>query len=169
MRTVLLFACLLLCSVSPVLAQIEQGRLTGTVKDAQGGVLPGVTVTVTSPALIGQRTAVTETDGRYLVTSLPSGTYIVKFELTGFQTVERTNIRLSQGSTLTVEMELQVATLQETVTVTGESPVVDTTTTKVGAEFSGEALVGVPSATDLWATLAQTVVLENQNSAAHRG
>jgi hypothetical protein len=56
-------------------AQIEQGRLNGTVKDAQGGVLPGVTVTATSPALIGVRTAVTESDGRFLLANLPSGTY----------------------------------------------------------------------------------------------
>ncbi len=140
----------------PASAQIEQGRLTGIVKDNSGGVLPGVTVTVTSPALIGQRTTITEADGRYLITSLPSGAYIVKFELAGFQTMERTGIRLTQGSTLSIDMDLQVATLNETVTVTGESPVIDTTSTKVGAEFSGEALVGIPSSTDLWGALAQT-------------
>lgn len=137
-------------------AQIEQGRLNGTVKDTQGGVLPGVSVTATSPSLIGIRTAVTESDGRFLIANLPSGTYALKFELAGFQTVQRENVRLTQGATLTLDTDLQVATLAESITVTGESPVVDTTTTKVGAEFNAEVLYNVPSATDLWASLAQT-------------
>src|SRR4030095_2657437 len=147
---------LLLAFCTPAAAQVEQGRLLGTAKDAQGGVLPGVTVTATSPALIGQRTAVTETDGRYLITTLPSGTYALKFELQGFQPFIRQNIVVTQGSTLTVDATLEVASLSESITVTGDSPMVDTTTTKVGATFSGEALVGVPSSTDLWGNLAQT-------------
>src|SRR5439155_8620026 len=137
-------------------AQVEQGRLVGTIKDAQGGVLPGVTVTATSPALIGQRTAVSEVDGRYLMTTLPSGTYSLRFELAGFNPLVRGNIVVTQATTLTIDATLQVAALSETLTVTGESPVVDTTTTKVGATFSGQALVGVPSSTDLWGNLAQT-------------
>lgn len=137
-------------------AQIEQGRLSGIVKDSQGGVLPGVTVSATSPALLGSRSAVTESDGQFLLANLPSGTYVLKFELSGFQTVLRENIRLSQGSTLSVDIDLPVATLAETITVTGESPVVDTTSTKVGSEFNAETLSSVPSATDLWASLAQT-------------
>ena len=140
----------------PLYAQVEQGRLLGSVKDAQGGVLPGVTVTATSPALIGQRTALTEPDGRYLLTNLPSGQYALKFELQGFQPFIRQNIVLTQGSTLTVDAMLELASLAENVTVTGDSPMVDTTTTKVGATFTGEALVGVPSSTDLWGNLAQT-------------
>jgi hypothetical protein len=142
--------------IVPASAQVEPGRLLGTVKDTQGGVLPGVTITVTSPALIGQRTAVSETDGRFLVTNLPSGPYAVKFDLQGFQPFVRQNIQVTQGSTLTIDAILQVASLTESITVTGDSPVVDTTTTKVGATFSGEALVGVPSSTDLWGNLAQT-------------
>ena len=111
---------LLFGGIAPVAAQVEQGRLVGTVKDAQGGVLPGVTITATSPALIGQRTAVTEVDGRYLLTNLPSGTYAVRFELQGFQPFLRQNIAITQGSTLTVDSTLEVATLAETVTVTGD-------------------------------------------------
>src|SRR5690349_13034263 len=101
-------------------AQVEQGRLLGTVKDAQGGVLPGVTVTATSPALIGQRTTVTEADGRYLLTSLPTGPYTLTFELQGFQTLKRANINVTQGTTLTIDVGLQVAKLAENVTVTSE-------------------------------------------------
>src|SRR3989442_1436943 len=96
------FVALLLVAVAPADAQVEQGRLLGTVKDAQGGVLPGVAVTATSPALIGQRTALTETDGRYLITNLPSGPYAIKFELQGFQPFLRQNIVVTQRSTLTV-------------------------------------------------------------------
>jgi outer membrane receptor protein involved in Fe transport len=156
MKTVIALLVLASSFLTPAYAQVEQGRVLGTAKDAQGGVLPGVTVTATSSALIGQRSTVTETDGRYLITNLPSGTYTLKFELQGFQPFVRENIGITQGSTLTIDSTLQVASLAETVTVTGDSPMVDTTSTKVGATFSGEALVGVPSSTDLWGNLAQT-------------
>ena len=147
---------LVMALVTPAaFAQMEQGRLTGVVTDNQGAVLPGVTVTATSPALLGANTAVTEGDGKFLFPSLPSGRYVLQFELSGFQTVRRENIVLALGQTLSVDMQLALASLQETVTVTAESPVVDVTTTRVGSDFSGEKLVGIPSATDLWATLAQ--------------
>src|SRR5713101_6879815 len=97
---------LLLVAVAPAFAQVEQGRLLGTVKDAQGGVLPGVTVTATSPALIGDRTVTTEVDGRYLITSLPSGTYTLRFDLQAFQRYERQNIVVTQGTALTVDVQL---------------------------------------------------------------
>ena len=142
------------CS-APAFAQLEQGRLTGFVTDAQGAALPGVTVTATSTALLGANTAVTEADGRYLFPSLPSGRYQLQFELAGFQTTIRENIVLALGQTLSLNMQLPLATLQETVRVTAESPIVDVTTTRIGSDFSGEKLVGIPSATDLWATLAQ--------------
>ena len=78
------------CAVAaPALAQIDQGRFTGTVTDAQGGVLPGVTVTAKSPSLMGVRTTVTEADGKYSIASLPSGPYELTFELSGFQTFTR--------------------------------------------------------------------------------
>ena len=144
-----------LVSITPASAQVDQGRLTGVVTDNQGAVLPGVTVTATSPALLGANTAVTEGDGRFLFPSLPSGRYTLQFDLSGFQTIRRENIVLALGQTLSVDMQLQLASLQETVTVSAESPVVDVTTTRVGSDFSGEKLVGIPSATDLWATLAQ--------------
>ncbi len=137
-------------------AQIEQARLNGTVVDAQGAVLPGVTVTVRSPALIGAQSTVTEGDGRYRFPALPGGTYDVVFELTGFQGLRREGIVLRLGQTLTVDGQLQVATLQETVTVSAESPVVDVTTTAVGTTFDKEKLTGIPTATDMWAVLSQS-------------
>lgn len=143
-------------SASAAFAQIEQARLNGVVTDAQGGVLPGVTVTVRSPALIGAQTTVTEADGRFRFPALPGGTYEVTFELTGFQTVKREGIVLRLGQTLTTDAQLPVATLQESVTVTGESPIVDVTTTAVGATFDTEKLHSIPTATDMWAVLSQS-------------
>ena len=140
----------------PAFAQINPSHLTGTVKDAQGAVLPGVTVTATSPALLGTQAVVTEAGGSYRFASLPSGTYVVTFELQGFQTMKRDNIVLGVGQTLTIDATLQIATLQETVTVTSESPVVDTQSTAVGYVQTTAQLVGVPSSTDLWGALAQT-------------
>ena len=82
---------------SPGYAQIGQGRLLGSVTDDQGAVLPGVTVTVTSPSLIGVQTTVTQADGRYIFPALPSGTYKLVFDLTGFRKVERDNINVVLG------------------------------------------------------------------------
>ena len=91
---------------------------------------PGVTVTVSSPALIQPQVQVTGADGVYRFIALPPGVYTVDFELAGFQNVKREGVRVVINQTLTVDQQLQVATLQETVTVTGASPVVDTSTTR---------------------------------------
>ena len=147
-------ACILL--VTPTaFAQIEHARLTGVVIDPQGGVLPGVLVTARSPALIGTQTTNTQDDGRYRFPALPGGTYSLTFEVPGFQTVVREGIVLGLGQTLTVDAQLQVASVVEAITVTGESPVVDVTTTAVGTTFDEQKLIGIPTATDMWAVLAQ--------------
>lgn len=156
-RCVHLLLALTTSVIEPAIAwaQLDQGRLTGTVVDAQGATLPGVTVTATSPALIGTQTAITEENGTYRFPALASGTYALTFELTGFRTVKRENIQLSIGQTLTVDLSLDVSAVAETVLVTSESPVVDLQSTKVGVEFSAEKLAAIPSATDLWAALGQ--------------
>src|SRR5262245_10057687 len=140
---------------APAAAQIDQGRLTGTVKDAQGGVLPGVTVTAKSPALIGTRSVVTEAAGTYSIAALPTGEYELTFELAGFQSFKRSNIQLNLGQILTIDAAMQGAALQESVTVSGASPVVDMQNTAVGTDFKADKLVGVPTATDIWAVLGQ--------------
>src|SRR5262245_9002180 len=144
----------LLCA-SPVQAQVQSTNLVGVVTDPQGAVLPGVTVTATSPALIGSRTAVTEGNGTYRIPSLPEGSYALAFELSGFQTYKRGNVVLALGQTLTVDVQLQVQSLEESVTVTAESPVVDVQTTSVGSTLNTSKLIGVPTATDLWSALAR--------------
>src|SRR5262245_55785387 len=147
----------ILCGIgtSAAFAQIGQGRLAGIVTDNQGAVLPGVTVTASSPALIGVRTAVTEADGKYLFPGMPSGTYKLMFELQGFRKLERENIVVVLGQTISADAQLQIGGVSENVTVQGDSPVVDVTTTKVGTSLKGEALIAVPTSTDIWGALSE--------------
>src|SRR5579862_160559 len=103
-----------------------QAAITGVVKDASGAVLPGVTVDASSPVLIERvRTAVTDGTGQYRLVDLRAGTYDVTFTLTGFSTVKREGIELSGSFTATVNADLKVGTVSETITVTGEPPIVD--------------------------------------------
>jgi hypothetical protein len=127
-------------------AQEFRGRLTGAVTDGSAAVMPGVTVTATSSALIQPQIATTGADGTYRFPALPPGVYTLTFELAGFRTIQRTDIRVVINATLTVNAELQLASLSETVTVTGASPVVDSSTTKVGTNFTKELLTEIPNA-----------------------
>ncbi len=130
------------------------GTIQGRVTDAQGAVLPGVTVTATSPALLGQQTTVTSETGNYRFPAVPPGTYTVAYELAGFNTVKREGISITLGFTANVNVELALASLQETVTVTGESPVIDTSATRIQQNFKMEQIQGLPNARDMWALLA---------------
>src|SRR5438034_6199936 len=132
------------------------GSINGKVTDSSGGVLPGVTVTASSPSLMGVQTSVTDTGGNYRFPALPPGTYTVTFELPGFNTLKRENIVIAMGFTAAVNVELAVASLQETVTVTGNSPVIDTSSTRVQQNFKLEALQEIPNSRDLWSLLAVT-------------
>jgi len=132
------------------------GSINGRVADTSQAVLPGVTVTVASASLMGVQTAVTDSGGNYRFPALPPGTYTVTFELPGFTTLKRENIQISMGFTAAVNVELAVASLQETVTVTGDSPVIDTSNTRVQQNFKLEALQEIPNSRDLWSLLAVT-------------
>ena len=132
------------------------GSISGDVKDAQGGVLPGVTVTATSPAQIGELSAVTNEAGIYRFPSVPPGEYKLTFELSGFQNVERTGIRVTLGFNAQINVQLGVASLQETITVSGESPVVDTSSTRIQTNFDQQQLASIPNARDMWSLLAAT-------------
>jgi len=130
------------------------GAMNGRVVDDSQAVMPGVTVTITSPAMMGARTAVTDADGQYRFTAVPPGDYVVQFELGGFRTVRNEGIRISTGFTGTINAEMKVATLEETVTVTGQSPVVDTSATQVGNTFNAEQLAALPTSRDYFSLLA---------------
>jgi hypothetical protein len=155
-----LFFVALVATTGLVAAQDFRGRINGTVTDDTGAVLPGVTVTATSPALMQPQVQVTGAEGDYRFIALPPGLYDITFELSGFQSTKREGIRVVINQTLTVSQQLQVATLQETVTVTGSSPVVDTSSTQVGTNFTKELLTEIPNARDIWAAMAQAPGLQ---------
>ena len=151
---------LALATAAPAYAQgggaSSTGTIQGRVTDAQGAVLPGVTVTATSPALLGAQTTVTSETGNYRFPAVPPGTYSLTYELPGFTTIKREGIQISLGFTANVNVELALATLQETVTVTGDSPVIDTSATRVVQNFKLEQLKSLPNASDMWSLLALT-------------
>ncbi|MGE3276276.1 MAG: TonB-dependent receptor [Vicinamibacterales bacterium] len=161
MRSTCILACLCSLFLVPVAgAQDFRGRVNGTVTDDTGAVLPGVTVTATSPALIQPQVQIAGAAGDYRFLALPPGLYDITFELPGFQTVRREGIRVVINQTLTVDAQLKVATLEETVTVTGESPVVDSSTTTMGTNFTKELLTEIPNARDIWAAMSQAPGLQ---------
>ena len=155
MRKLILFTLLVAWPTSALSQQIY-GRLEGAANDAQGLVLPGVTVTLESTELVAARTATTDVDGSYRFAQLVAGSYNMTFELGGFQTLVFEDITVVGGSTFEINSTMDIATVAETVTVTGESPVVDVKTTGVSATFDTTQLEDVPSATDMWAVLQQS-------------
>src|SRR5206468_11292537 len=107
------------------------GAIAGQVKDASGAVLPGVTVEAASPVLIEKtRTVVSDGSGNYRIEDLRPGTYTMTFTLTGFSTVKRDDVLVSGSAVITVDMTLRVGAVAETITVTGETPIVDVSSTR---------------------------------------
>src|SRR5262249_35104969 len=120
---------------------VSTSGIVGTVSDQSGGALPGVAVTLTSPALqVAQMTDVTNAEGRYRFTQLPLGTYQLRYELSGFQTLVRGGLALGAGFEAKVDITLLLGNVAETVTVKGESPVVDVSTTGGSTTLSPELL-----------------------------
>jgi hypothetical protein len=151
--TYLAFVVLLLLPV-PLFAQAS---LTGTVRDVSGAVLPGVTVEAASSALIEKtRSAITDGTGQYRIIDLKPGTYTLTFTLQGFATVKREAIELSGTQTATIPMEMRVGALQESVTVTGESPVVDVQSAKREVVMNNQMIQALPLARAVGALLNAT-------------
>jgi len=122
-----------------------QASITGVAKDASGAVLPGVTVEASSPDLIEKaRTATTDDGGRYRIVDLRTGTYTVTFTLPGFATVRREGVVLSGSFTATIDAELKVGALQETLTVTAESPIVDTQSVRRTTTIDSDVITAIP-------------------------
>src|SRR6266699_2061784 len=123
-----------------------QASIAGTVKDTSGAVLPGVTVEASSPVLIEKnRSVVTDGTGQYNITDLRPGTYTVTFTLTGFNTIKREGIELTGSFTATVNSELKVGSVGETITVTGETPVVDVQSTAQERVLNDRVINALPS------------------------
>ena len=130
----------------PALASAQTGVITGVVRDTSGAVLPGVTVEAASPALIEKvRSSVTDASGAYRLEDLRVGTYSVTYTLPGFSTLRRDAIELNSGFTATLNVELRVGGLEETITVTGESPVVDVTTARRQMTLENDTIRSVPN------------------------
>jgi hypothetical protein len=128
----------------------DRSGIEGKVADQGGGVLPGVSVSIASPALQGgARSTVTDTEGQYRFAALPAGTYHVTYELAGFAAIKR-EVRLETGFVATLNETMGVGGVQESVTVTAESPVVDIRTTAVSTNLGREALESLPTSRSMW-------------------
>jgi hypothetical protein len=147
-RALLLFVVGLLVLPSAVVAQ-TQTAIAGVARDTTGAVMPGVTVEVASPAIIeGTRVAVTDANGQYRVVDLRPGTYTVTFSLPGFSTVKREGVVLTSNFVASVNVELQVGAVQETITVTGDTPIVDVVSSTREEVLSREQLDSLPTGRD---------------------
>lgn len=159
MRRVAALVCaIILCASSHALGQAagtaSGSSIWGKVTDETGGVLPGVTVTVQGPSLMGVQSAVSNEQGVYRLPSLPPGDFTVTFALQGFGTVVREGIHLTAAFTATVDIQLKVSTVAETVMVVGESPVVDAVNARVQTSYGKDVLESLPAARDMWAVLS---------------
>jgi carboxypeptidase family protein len=131
--------------------------IAGVVRDTSGAVLPGVTVEAASPALIEKvRSVVSDGEGQYKIVNLPPGVYAVSFSLPGFTTFKREGVELAANFTATVNADMRVGALEETVTVSGQSPVVDVQNTTTRNQITREALDTVPTNKTLEAFAALT-------------
>ena len=156
----MLAALALLAGASSAWAQQQTGQIFGKVTDESGAVLPGVTVTLTGPSLLQPQIAATSETGSFQFPRLDVGTYDLKFELAGFKTVIKQGVRITVGFNADMSTQLGVSTMQETVTVTGESPIVDTKETGTKQTFTLEQLQSIPSARDPWVILQQTAGIQ---------
>ena len=134
------------CSHPPARAQQETASIIGTITDDSGGVLPGVTVTATSPALqVPELVGVSNEQGQFRFSPLPIGVYEVTFSVSGFQTVKRQDIRVSVGFATRLDIGMKVGALAETITVSGGTPVVDVTSGSTATSFNRETLELIPT------------------------
>ncbi len=146
-------------------AQTSVGEIFGKATDESGAVLPGVTITLESPSLIRPFNTVTSARGTYLAPSLPIGSYRVRFELAGFSRVVREGVKVETGFAAEVNGKLKVSSLEETVTVSGEAPIIDTKSQTLAATFTRDMLENIPSARDPWVIIEQVpgMVMDRQN------
>src|SRR6266853_923773 len=170
MRTILRTAILAVVAGILPSAAWAQVALAGTVKDASGAILPGVTVEAASPALIEKtRSAVTDGTGQYRIESLQPGTYSVTFTLTGFATVKRDDVILSGTGVIKIDADLKVGGVAETITVTGETPVVDVQSTRRHVTFDNETMRNMPSVRSYSYLLTAVPGLQTNNNNVNAG
>ncbi len=145
-----LILALLAVLTAPVQAQVSTGNVYGTVTDESGAVLPGVTVTLSGP--YGTRTTTTGTQGEFRFLNLDQGRYTLKTALTGFGNLTR-DITINTGANVNIDFRMKVATVEETVTITAEAPIVDTKKVGTSTTITKEEIAQIPNARDPWAML----------------
>jgi hypothetical protein len=162
-RLFFIFAALLILSASLVTAQEQTGVLVGTVTDTDGAYLPGVTVEARSPSQPGVATAITDEVGRFRLIGLSPGTYQVTFRLPGFQTLIREGILVRLGRTFNLEVTISQATMEEEVTVIGESPVVDIKKSGTTVNYGKEMIAKLPKGRDFTSVVNMTAGVNDEN------
>lgn len=146
---IVVLVCLTLGLTSGIFSQVQTGSITGTITDSENNPLPGVTLTVSSPSLMGTRTYTSTAAGFFRFPALPPGTYNLKAELQGFKTVEREAIVIRVGMVVTLEIQMEVATLAEEVAVTAAAPTVDVQQSKIAISVDNNMLRNLPVARDM--------------------
>jgi hypothetical protein len=147
----------------PAVAFAQEGQIAGTVRDSSGALMPGVTVEVSSPALIEKvRTADTDASGAYRLTNLPVGNYKVVFSLSGFTKQERDSVPVSSGFTANINAVMAVGQLNETVVVSGAAPVVDIQNSREAVNFTGEQIKELPTSRNVNSLLQLTPGISSQ-------
>ena len=157
LRSFIASAALLGIATLAAAQAVGTATIQGRVADESGSVLPGVSVTITSPALqLRQLTETTQADGQYRFVDIPIGVYQVQYQLTGFQGVVHEDVRINAGFVARLDVVLKIGTVSETITVNGQSPVVDVSTTAGIVNFTKEMLEQVPNTRSMWQVLAMS-------------
>jgi hypothetical protein len=155
-KKILIFLCILGFSSSFLFGQVAiTGQIRGVVTDSTGGALPNVSISAKSPALMTPRKATTGEAGSYLFDSLPPGSYELTYTISGFKTEVQSNIAITPGFTATISPQLQIGGADQSVVVSAEAPVVDTTNNTSSTTFDDALLQGIPSGRDTFSTVAQ--------------
>src|SRR5262245_60388041 len=129
----------------------------GVIKDPMGGAMPGVTVTLTSPQLqVPEMTTVSDGDGNYRLTDLPAGIYRIAYELSGFSRTVRSDVRITTGFLAKIDITMSVGAIEETGVVSGQSPIVDVSSTSTGATITRDYVEAIPRAKEFSALLTMT-------------
>jgi len=167
MKKILLLLAVLVALALPAYAQLATGNIYGIVTDESGAALPGAAVSVKGPG--GSFSTTSGSDGRFRILNLSPGPYKVTTTLTGFSTVNRDNVVVETGSNVEIPVSLKVASVAETVTVTAETPVIDTKRTGTATVFNQDELAKVPNSRDPWALLRTVpgVVMDRVNVAGN--
>jgi len=173
----MVLAWALLCAGVPAFSQVPaSGSLEGVITDSAGLALPGVTVFISGPEIVGNRVATTDVNGAYQFPALPAGTYAVRYELLGYQTVNREGIVIGAGQAATLALGLPAAALQPEPTAAAEAaagpPVIDAKGTEAPVTFTNNQLYDVPSATNMWAALDMTPGIQMRGydvAGSHKG